>query len=306
MRNISFLIVSTIFLSGCVYHNEDELYPECDFPPSPGYEWNYDYSENYLAYPNFNPENGNEILFQRKPNSTTQNAELHKLNLTTGERELIYTGALISSSYWGKNDWILLNKTDYNIYKIKSNGDSLTQLTFTGNRLFPRWIEDYSKIICYGFEAGGIIMSSDGMALDSISYFDNSASSSNLNHFSLGHAESIAIFELGADTFKILSHLPHTEIGVVGSEIINDSEIIWSTNSSIYKTVIGTGQTTRIKQFCDHYFGYSFPSYSPQLNKVVWKKSQTTVVDSQNLYEEAVIVIMNPDGTDEEEIEIDF
>ena len=55
---------------------------------------------------------------------------------------------------WGKQIW-----------KVKVNGDSLTQLTFSGENFYPRWSPDGKKIVFHvplGDSAGVWMINSDG------------------------------------------------------------------------------------------------------------------------------------------------
>ncbi len=56
-------------------------------------------------------------------------------------------GPLILQTRWSpKGDWILFERSAQ-IYKVKTNGDSLTRLTFSGENFYPNWSPDGSKIV---------------------------------------------------------------------------------------------------------------------------------------------------------------
>lgn len=71
-----------------------------------------------------------------------------------------------------KNGWLVYDSfTDLNLYRIKSNGDSLKQLTFDGSSKFPRWTSDGKHIwfVNDGPTLGGIFkMDFNGNRLDTL------------------------------------------------------------------------------------------------------------------------------------------
>ncbi len=61
-------------------------------------------------------------------------------------------------------EWIVFSWSKQ-IWKVKVNGDSLTQLTFSGENFYPRWSPDGRKIVFeqgYGESPGTWIMNADG------------------------------------------------------------------------------------------------------------------------------------------------
>ncbi|WKZ65099.1 MAG: hypothetical protein QY325_10035 [Flavobacteriales bacterium] len=127
----------------------------------------------------FNPANGDEILVQRDPNGGGwANSQFYRLNLSTGTFQLVHEGAFTYSPAWGPSGWIAFTQAsapNWNIWKVKSNGDSLTQLTFTGNCFRPIWNPDGTEI---GYSTGNlsqaplnslsIRIAADGSAIDTL------------------------------------------------------------------------------------------------------------------------------------------
>lgn len=88
--------------------------------------------DDYDYYnPIFNPNNSCQIIYARHNNQGVVGlqAELWKFDFDTGESTLIYDQYYYNAD-WGSNGWIVFTNYDYQVYKIKDNGDSLTQLTF--------------------------------------------------------------------------------------------------------------------------------------------------------------------------------
>lgn len=79
--------------------------------------------------PIFNPNNSCEFLYMQL--GLTQSG-LFKFSTETGESTLI-TQEFYYNADWGSNGWILFTGISNQVFKIKENGDSLTQLTDFGS-----------------------------------------------------------------------------------------------------------------------------------------------------------------------------
>ncbi len=120
-----------------------------DIPPPEGVSFGYKYVGRRFGYgrPCFNPNNPNEFVYTKtdssKPNEIN---EIWTYNLETKENRHIADDALYYLK-WGHNNWIVFNRIDNQVWKVKSNGDSLTQLTSEHWSLYPDWHPDGKKII---------------------------------------------------------------------------------------------------------------------------------------------------------------
>lgn len=125
---------------GCVIDPE-ELY----FAGHP-----YDY-----AYPCFNPNNSDQIAYYRYDNYKAEAGwEIWVQDLCTGEKRMLVNDANYGID-WSVKDWIVYTATDQQIYKIKSNGDSLTRLTPSGDyNRYPKW-DIKGERIAYECEESG-------------------------------------------------------------------------------------------------------------------------------------------------------
>lgn len=108
-------------------------------------------SLNEYAYstPIVNPKNNFEIAFIRA--STTSPVSLGQdlcvFNFCTNTLKVIATNVAYSLD-WSVKGWIIYTGDDYQLWKVKSNGDSLTQLTNTGDfNNDARWSLDGTKYI---------------------------------------------------------------------------------------------------------------------------------------------------------------
>lgn len=77
----------------------------------------------------------------------TESRYLYRYDRKTKSRTLLDKRVLYNISV-NNNGWLAYDKIDGNIYKIKTNGDSLKQMTYDGASLWPRWTED-NKYIYY-------------------------------------------------------------------------------------------------------------------------------------------------------------
>lgn len=70
---------------------------------------------------------------------------------------------------WSANGWLVFTRSDLQIWKVKANGDSLTQLTFAGNNTYPTWNMPGNKILFQRYLSPGsvfITMDQQGNQLD--------------------------------------------------------------------------------------------------------------------------------------------
>jgi hypothetical protein len=131
----------------------------------------------YLLPPNynywdgcFNPRNNNQIAFIRW---NTQNIpfifELCTYDFCN-DRLKVLTNTAFSQPDWSIKDWIVFKGAGSQIWKIKSNGDSLTQLTIVGgNANFnrPRWNNNGDRFLV-SYWVDNFILDENGVFLDTL------------------------------------------------------------------------------------------------------------------------------------------
>jgi len=92
----------------------------------------FEYPDPYrYDAPAFNPNNPYEIAYLRIHNDQQFVGDLCTFSFCTGEFKIIADNFLDNLD-WGSNGWLIYTAMDYHIYKIKPNGDSLTQLSNLG------------------------------------------------------------------------------------------------------------------------------------------------------------------------------
>ncbi len=96
----------------------------------------------------FNPLNNYEIIYQVNGDIFGYN-KIFLHNINTKKNLFLFNNSNYSAQINNKG-WIIFNSIDNNIFKIKVNGDSLTQLTFNNTSIDPKW--DYSNTTIYFFK----------------------------------------------------------------------------------------------------------------------------------------------------------
>ncbi len=127
----------------------------------------------YFKAPCFNPNNANEFVYLRENTRTNTGDELWKYNLETGEKMKL-TSDVWSHTWprWSVKDWILYAGNKTQLWKVKSNGDSLIQLKYhEGGYRYGDWNGDGTKIVVW--IAGGIIGFPTAFTIDGDGFFDS-------------------------------------------------------------------------------------------------------------------------------------
>jgi hypothetical protein len=281
-------------------------FPDCitiGSPPWGSMFWEAEAVGRQFQMPCFNPQNSNEFLYC---NGSGLNDSIFKYNLITQTSTLILSGQdLFSRPYWGKNDWIVFSSNGPNIWKVKSSGDSLTQLTFDSGNYFPGWNYDYTAIVYYRYAPlASYTMTIDGAPLDTIG--DCYGSTSTWNHpqyiASINYQHATICNPLTGERTNIADMPdPSHSIGIAITFIDNET-VMWSYSDGLYSTNIYSKETQYIIDTCNSTM-YLYPSYSPQANKILWQKFERTPDSAYTkLFVRNFIAIMNPDGTEEEEL----
>lgn len=324
MKNFIYLFALLLALSACK-KNVLEPMSDCDpLPPEPRLGWNYIFPDTGYSAPCFNPENPDEIIY-REHHFSTGEFWLCKLNLKTMKKEYILQGNFWSEPKWGKEDWIIFTLSDANIYKIHSNGTNLTQLTFIGKCFDPGWSHDYNKIYYSSYiilsdttrpgipppqqqKEIGISMDLDGKFIDTLwggwgngmaPINDSMAASVDMVFPTTG----LSLFNFKSGGYKFIYKNNSSDgVGGLGIAQITDKEFLWSSEQGLYVTNISSKLTFQLKETCNSNY-YSHPTYSTQLNKIIMEHTikipKGDIMDGSHN-----IVMMNPDGTGEEEIKI--
>jgi len=185
----SFLVASILFTGSCK-KNDGSLTTtgsqrsDCyDFPlPTSGSGYTLQNAPKIWTGALYNPNDNNQIIYGTET-TQTYGSYITKLSNTSDTFQIAH--APLGGSSWSKTGWILLNDFGGTIYKIKQNGDSLTQLnTFTSMNFNPVWSPNGKRIVFsgqYNGFGGLFIMNANGSGeetLDSINAGSNPSWSS--------------------------------------------------------------------------------------------------------------------------------
>ncbi len=242
---------------------------------------------------------GDSIVFVHGDTTYISNG-IQVMDTATRTRKLILpaNGVAYYDPRWSpKGDWIVFNMLAQ-IFKIKTNGDSLTQLTFTGRNFFPNWSPDGNKIIHDRTDpidsAGAWIMNADGSNHRLVARGRSpswSPDGSKILYVGLGHQIYIAdttgsgetqLTTLSGGTGTIYpSFSPQGDRIVFQFQLFGERPDTWVMNSD------GTNVTRLTTDG-----GYA-PFWSPDGSKIIY-----TNTCQYNGY----LWIMNPDGSNKKQI----
>jgi len=187
----------------------------CDYtirdtpPPSP---WGFesDQPNRNFGYPTFNPHNPCEFLVL-KGNYETQIGDFILYDLESNTERFVMQFNPFSHPRWSVKDWIVFHANDGQIWKVKSDGDSLTRLTHFGGNYDPDWSPDGEKIVYERAGKGLTIMNEWGellMELDSI-YSSSAYWSPDGNKLAFVQSKSLAIYHFSTGQVTTITPFPN-------------------------------------------------------------------------------------------------
>jgi hypothetical protein len=304
-NKIIVLILLTIFFLGCQKDDDISLPIEtvqqespCEFTPPtgngqlpPGIVDSMYFSEGSV-----NPMNANEIVFLSKSDT-----KLYKLNISTGERNVILEDAMgYSWADWGTNDWLLFTRSQ-NLFKVKSNGDSLTQITFNGVGWYANWnpAGTHYTYVTSSPETGliSVIADKNDVIIDTLSV----SLTSSIDWF----ADSLIYWSKGSYDItndSLTFHLPTGPGGdVVGISSLESLHLFQGLVLLNHST--GDFITMDLPySSCHRYIGLDFSQHMQKL--LASRLYQRVMPDGQTVYNRGEIVWLNLDGTLHEVIDI--
>ncbi len=302
--------IAVVFFSRCKKDPPAPISSDCanfsytsvNFANWPGIDTTY-------GYVRFNPNNSNEILYLRGKTSTGE-VYIVKRNLLTGSETNIVKDVFRRPD-WSLKDWIVFNHADNQVWKVKSNGDSLTLLTTDmqgGHNAI--WNPDGTKIAFMRQVSSTyytIIMDEKGIFLDTLPYFSFYLNQwSNDGKYLIGESydnvnvacAEIATKKIFKPTDNTLNDQSSNNLFIDGIGITPDSRVlIWSNHLGIYKTDFITQKTVRIKQTCDSKF-YTSIAVSPDGTKIVAGRTEQNLVGN-NLFIKTGLSVFNVNATNE-------
>ncbi|MCF8374335.1 MAG: hypothetical protein K9H64_22120 [Bacteroidales bacterium] len=318
LKNISLAIVIMISIIGC--KRETTYIDDCDCClPCKELEHQdglvsdviYHSPEQY-KFPCFNPNIENEFIYYYT-NTTQNQAQLIKYNIATHEKKvLINDFHLIGPPKWGKNNWILLNNSFQEIWKIKNNGDSLSIVATGGCNIFPNWDSTCKNIVyVYSTNCGipSYIISKDLKSGNSDTIYCG-----NGRLLTLSANDMLAKTEVYYDLY--ISSLSDqllwsqiTDVGKVAEKFIValcwhpfKETLFYSRGyDGVYKINFNDSLEIKIKNACNSRF-YMGISVSPDGENFLVERVKAYYKNGYGLTEDSEIYIMDIDGCNERKI----
>lgn len=259
--------------------------------------------------PRFNPSNSNEIIYVQGITSANK-SYLVKRNLSNGQETQIISG-IWRRPDWSSKDWIVFNHADNEVWKIKSNGDSLTLLTSDmqgGHNAV--WNPDGNKIAFVkqvNSTNYNIVCDVNGYHLDTIPYFGfylNKWSNDGLNICALASdranvvCENVTSHQIFQPTGNVLDASSSNLIYGDAIDWTPDTKyLFWANPYGIYRTDVTTKQTIKIKTACNSKY-YAAISISGDGKKIIAQRTDQKV-ENNILYVKNGLSIMDIDGKNE-------
>ena len=222
---------------------------------------------------------------------------------------------------WSANGWLALSK-DGQIWNVKANGDSLTQLTFSPGHYQPQWSPNGQTLVC--------ALSGDGAANQHLVLLDKNGTRIPTPRLETraGYAHgwlpngTLLLLDVASDegpqglgtyNFRtgqvrfLVTHKPTPE-GVgnscYGAAWLPDSQsFVWCTGQGIYRTNASTGSTTQLRTGC-RCRTYLHPSVSADGRQfIVERLDQRGVEDGTKIHTETALWLLDIDGRNERKVQ---
>lgn len=312
---ISYSILLLAFFVSCtkdkvpipVFGNivDEDCYEPCIVIPEiegNSYGYNYYYDSTYHNNPQFNPENDNEIVFIDGTYSLGYQ-RIVKYNLVSQVKTIVHEGFYHKALAWAKDDWIIFHdQTNNKLSKIKSDGSNLTELAH--NYWFPQVNWEGDKILTHtpGSEKKSTIFNLEGEIIGTIENWETYYSSWNHPYYYGGVKDNkLTIFNSSTLEIVLQETLSDADVSTFTWASLNT--IIYNDKSGVILYNIDTKEKKRIRCYCNAYF-YSFATHNKSFTKLLFSKGIHTIMNPQLIHEDSKIVIMNTDGSNEQEIVI--
>jgi len=262
-------------------------------------ECNTDLDETYFGSPIINPINADELIYL---DGVYPNSKISFYNLQTHEKRALINENVERNFSWSRKDWILFQRSaDFNLYKIKSNGDSLTQLTYGGKWFHGRWNYEGTKFIVYqkfNSISKSFIMNEQGVVIDSLTNWKHRGGYWSHPLYYLG-GSIFEIIVMDIENKMVIKKLSfEKEIDLVGW--VSLEEFMYRQATKLYLYNITTSQTKLIKCHCNT--SYQTNTCSSDFSKLLFVKIVDSLQTNNRIFEDSKLIFMNKDGTGEFEI----
>lgn len=223
-----------------------------------------------------NPNDPNEISYGTSNENST--SKYIRYNLLTQQKQTILEDFKINNLTWGKKDWILFTDT-YNMFKIKSNGDSLS--VFGDHTwLNPKWNAAGDKfVVSLKFQSHREIKNIEGETIKTISN-----PGWNLKYYTWSHPEYFVTYDhknikiIDLDNNKLIKHIKAPFVNQTTQLSLfhqvswkSETELIITRTGAIYTYNIETEEIKHIS--CDCRWNTSFITHASDFSLLLLNKN---------------------------------
>ncbi|MBL57221.1 MAG: hypothetical protein CMP61_08540 [Flavobacteriales bacterium] len=273
---------------------------ECE-PPSSLLNGNVSYissTENY-SNPCFNPNNQDEFSFIKWDQGVP---ELWVGNIKTNEYFFLDSGVYYTPK-WGKNNWIVYNLLNNEIYIIRPNGSNKKQLTFNSSiNTNPNWSPNGDKIVYRSSKdlSNGYlyIMDTLGNDLERIEIVsgNNPSWSPNGDKIALKNYNGINIYNLVTKENKIIN----ADDNSINFNWIGNDTLLWEGSSGISISCLKSNNITLLSKDCFKK-SYDHPTISVD-GKIMCREYINEIIDDNNVFFKSDLVLFHNIRFDSKEI----
>jgi len=263
--------------------------------------------------PCFNPNNDYEICYINDLDNGPTKKELWKYNFCNGKKTKISSNIYYSLD-WSVKDWIIYTSSDQQIYKVKSNGDSLTLLT-NGNGInaVGKWSPNGTK---FWYKDGGttyFICEEDGFVINSftstfivLEWFNN-------ENLIVNYGSKLCLYNVTNQTLSEPIHgetvsMMHCNIYDSKNKYFYFVNNLGRNNDDKYLLKLNINNN-KVDTILKLWYSYKFVSgdlnsksqtFILELARAEWKDS---VMDFINFRQN--VIVMKPDGTNQRLLNLD-
>lgn len=261
-----------------------------------------------INFVKWNPFNENQIAFINRSAGMTSSLMMYDYSTLTSS--VLHVGNYISHIQWVKEDWIVFNTTNAQIWKVKTNGDSLTQVTSTGSAWFHPVLSSTGDSLCvkrgtsYSPYPSMIFDVNTATIIDSLPYTIDAGCWAHSPYIGSVRADQLTVIN---PQNALILHEKKSDIfsNYLGSIWKNQNELIVSNVNGIYRYNVMNETFDLIKCSCSSRF-YAVGSISSDGTRLLCVKFEHTRISDNEILESGKPVIITIADGSESELNITF
>lgn len=316
-KSIVLLFIVAITIVACNKRNNNASCQNLPLSNSQGFDvWQDTTPVNNLLFAGLNPNNNSELLFAVNWYNDGKR-KVYKYSMDTKITTFLFEDMIAYSPAWGSNGWILYGLTNGTIWKIKDNGDSITQLQGIYSSYHPRWNVSATKFVVhqsslingranllYDYYSLNIVDTLLGVygapemdfANDTVAYY---ILSTQIHSYNFNNKNDVLLAKYENNTTFSSACYAEEKIFFTG---VGGRDYTWN---GINAFNLRTQQASRIVPSCNSK-AYSFAKYNRDMNKLLLNVSEyyNADVGKNTVWVRSYIVMMNLDGSNEERLPI--